>query len=106
MRLPTEMTMQRFLIEVSHDNTVNACVRAADLFLRSGSHFLTHADWGCQDGDHRAWLVVEVDSKEEARNIVPPELRSAARIVGLNSFTMAQVDEMRRTHGAPPPTAR
>jgi len=98
--------MNRYLIEVPHDRTTNACVRAAELFLRTGSHFLTHADWGCKDGEHMAWLVVEVDSKEEARNIIPPEMRSAARIVALNSFTMAQVDELRQLHAAHSPPAR
>ncbi len=95
--------MKRFLIEVPHESGMNACIRAAEIFLRTGSHFLTHADWGCKDGEHKAWLIVEVDTREEARNIVPQDLRQSARIVALNQFTLAQVDEMRRTHDAPQP---
>jgi hypothetical protein len=52
--------MARFLIEVPHDGTMAACTRAVEAFLRAGSHFVTHADWGCQDGDHRAWVVLEL----------------------------------------------
>ena len=39
--------MPRFLIEVEHDATPAACIHAIEVLLRSGSHFLTHADWGC-----------------------------------------------------------
>lgn len=91
--------MDRFLIEVAHDSTAGACARAAELLLRTGSHFLTRADFGCMDGVHKAWMIVESDSKEDARNIVPPDLRPIARIVRLTQFTMAQVDELKRLHG-------
>jgi hypothetical protein len=50
------------------------------------------------DGDHHAWLIVDVDTKEEARGIIPPAFRAEARIVQLNAFTLAQVEELRRHH--------
>ncbi|MCI0696088.1 hypothetical protein L0337_29320 [candidate division KSB1 bacterium] len=62
------------------------------------SHFLSNADWGCQDGDHKAWIIAEVDSKEEARYILPPAFRAQARIVKLNKFTMEEIDEILRHH--------
>jgi nicotinate-nucleotide pyrophosphorylase len=46
------------------------------------------------DGEHTAWIIVEVDSKEQARCILPPAFRSQAKIVALNKFTMEQIDEM------------
>lgn len=90
--------MARFLIEVPHEGTTEACVRAVDVFLRSGSHFLTHADWGCQDGDHRAWVVLEVDSREEARNVIPPVFQAQAKVVQLNAFTMMDLEHLLRQH--------
>lgn len=88
----------RFLIEVPHEATVVACARAVDVFLKTGSHFLARADWGCKDGEHKAWMVVEVDSKDEARRIVPPAFRPKAKIVQLNTFTMAEIDDILRHH--------
>jgi hypothetical protein len=90
--------MPRFLIEVPHPATPAECARSADLLMRTGSHFLTHADWGCMDGEHKAWIIVELDSKEEARGIIPPAFRSQAKIVQLNAFTLAQLAELQRRH--------
>jgi hypothetical protein len=90
----------RFLIEVPHEATTVSCARAVQSLLKSGSHFLTHADWGCKDGEHKAWIIVEVGSKDEARAIVPPEFRSQTRVVQLNSFSLAEMDEIMRQHKA------
>jgi hypothetical protein len=59
--------MARFLIEVPHEADPGECARAVQFFLRSGSHFMTRADWGCMDGVHKAFIVVEVDTKEEGQ---------------------------------------
>jgi hypothetical protein len=82
----------RFLIEVPHDSDRKACTEAVRIFLRTGSHFLTHAEWGCKDSEHKAWIIVEVDTKEEARNIVPSEFRPMAKIVQLNRFKPEDVE--------------
>ena len=90
--------MTRFLIGVPHEADTAACVRAVRIFLETGSHFLTHADWGCMDGVHKAWIIVDVEDKEQARNIVPAAYRSQAQIITLSEFTMEQVDEMMSHH--------
>ena len=90
--------MARFLVEVPHDSERVACARIVELFLKSGSHFLTHADWGCRDGVHKAWFIAEVGSKEEARTILPPVLRPQAKIVGLNYYNMKEIDEIIYEH--------
>ena len=90
--------MPRFLIEVPHEAERSACIRAVQVFLDTGSHFLTNADWGCLDGDHRAWIVLDAADKREARAIVPPGFREAATIVQLNRFTPDDLDQMRDSH--------
>lgn len=81
--------MARFLIEVAHDGDAIACARAQREFLGGGLHYLTHADWGCQDGVHAAWLIVESETRDEARGILPPAERHGARIVALTGFAEA-----------------
>ncbi|MHC4338348.1 MAG: hypothetical protein ACYSTG_10465, partial [Planctomycetota bacterium] len=74
------------------------CARAIQILLKTGSHFLTHADWGCLDGEHKGWVIVEVESKQEVRSILPPAYRSQAKIVELNKFTLEEIDEILRHH--------
>jgi hypothetical protein len=96
-----EFEMPKFLIEVPHDAEGVACARAVQVFLTTGSHFLTHAEWGCRDGVHVAWMMVDLDSKAEALAILPPAFRSQARVVGLNQFTMTDIEPILRTHTSP-----
>ena len=91
--------MQKFLIEVPHEAETIACARAAKLLLESGSHFMTHADFGCLDGDHRAWIMVEGENKAEVQRILPPVLRPVARIVALNKFSLQEMDRLLQNHG-------
>jgi hypothetical protein len=93
--------MPKFLIEVPHEAETIACARAVDVLLKSGSHFIARADFGCRDGVHKAWLVVEVGSKEEARAIVPVAVRSKAEVVQLNRFTIEEIDELLGHHRKP-----
>lgn len=90
--------MARFLIEVPHDPERIACARVVDIFQKSGFHWVTHADWGCRDGNHKAWLIVDVDGKDDARQIVPPSFRADATVTGLNKFTVDEVDTILQEH--------
>ena len=90
--------MARFLIEVSHEATPGECGRAIELLLRSGSHLVSESDWGCSDGVHKAWTVVDVDTKQEAYAIVPPAYRSHATIVRLTKFTIEDIGTILKQH--------
>lgn len=86
--------MARFLIEVPHEAEEKACASAVKILLSTGSHFITHAEWGCCDGVHKGWIIVDVDNKEEALAHLPPAYRSQATIVKLNKFSMEEIDEI------------
>lgn len=90
--------MSRFLIEVPHANSHDACVQAVRAFMAGGSHFLTHADWGCADEEHKAWLIVDLDSKEEAKAILPSLFREQAKITLLEQFTYEDVNKRVEDH--------
>ena len=92
--------MAKFLIEVPHPEETVACARVVDVFLKTGSHYLTGADWGCKDGVHKSWMLVDVDGKEDALRIVPPAFRADARVIQLNSFSMQEIDGILKKHGA------
>ena len=90
--------MEKYLIEVPHEATKAACANAVRVFFQTGSHFLANADWGCEDGEHKAWLLVEVDNKDQAFQIVPPVYRSIAKITKLHTFTREEMDNIEEVH--------
>ncbi len=90
--------MPKYLIEVPHEEEIVACAKVIKVFLATGSHFLANAEWGCEDGEHKAWIIVDVDSKEEARSVVPHAFRQDAKVTLLTQFTMEQIDNIIKTH--------
>ncbi len=83
--------MPRYMIELPHEDEHDACVKALRALEQFGSHFVTHADWGCKAGIHCGWMIVELNSRDEVMQLVPPEFRQEARIVKLNRFTKQQI---------------
>ncbi len=90
--------MAKFLIEVPHEAERVACARVVQIFMNTGNHFLTHADWGCLDGEHKAWIIVEMANKEEARAILPVVYRSQAKITRLNYWSVEQIEDILSSH--------
>ncbi len=77
--------MERFLIESPHSD--EDCDRAINELHAAG--YLHYFEWGCHDGDHTGWAIVEAENREHARQIVPWFLRNKARIVHLVKFETA-----------------
>lgn len=90
--------MARYLVEVFHSADKVECLRTIQIFLTSGSHFLSHADWGCLDGEHKAWFVIETETKEEALQIVPSFYRNNTKIIKLSTFNLKEVEAILRQH--------
>ena len=88
--------MPRFLIEMEHSSEYEGCLRALDAITEYGSHLMTNAEWGCDDGVHVGWLIAELDSREEAFLLVPPQYRSDTRVVLLRRWTREEIEEKKR----------
>jgi hypothetical protein len=86
--------MSRFLLEVPHEENLVSCEKAVRILLSTGSHFLTHAHFGCHDGVHKAWIIVDMDSKEEARGIIPTEYRNQSLVVKLTQFSLDKLNNI------------
>jgi len=78
--------MDKYLIESAHTDT-NCEQVVRDVFAAGYLHFF---EWGCKDNDHTAWAIVEAESKEHARQMVPWYLRDKARIVKVVQFSRAR----------------
>jgi hypothetical protein len=83
--------MPNFLIEIPHSGNMTECKQVIKMFVESGSHLLSNADWGCKDGVHKAWFISDFPSKEDALKVVPPLLRHNASIIELTKFNKADM---------------
>ena len=81
--------MARFLVQAEH--TEADCVQALDSVVAFSQALLARFDWGCKDGEHVGWAVVEAQDKATARMLVPTYLRGKTRVVALNKFTPEDV---------------
>ncbi len=90
--------MPRFLIEVSHSHRKEACDYAMRAFSRTGSHFITNAEWGCLDNVHKAWMIIEVPTKEEAERIIPPDFRKDSQVVTLSKLNPSDMEGLEQAH--------
>ncbi|MFQ5943258.1 MAG: hypothetical protein ACE5JF_06875 [Anaerolineales bacterium] len=91
--------MTRYLIEVPHEDNKDACNQAVQAFMETGSHFMTNADWGCGDGEHKAWFIVDLDSRDQAKQLLPPLFRENAKVIELQKFSPADSERTIQEHG-------
>lgn len=86
--------MNKYLIEVSQSSYELSNRRASYIFNRTGSHFVTHAEWGFQDGQYKAWFVAETENKQEAMRILPSAYRRSANIILIKKFPRTSTDDI------------
>ncbi|MFI5165698.1 MAG: hypothetical protein ACHQQS_03685 [Thermoanaerobaculales bacterium] len=79
----------RYLIIAPH--TAEQCLAALDEIKASTPKLLDKMDCGCMAGDHTGYVIVTAASEDEARNMLPANLRASAKVVKLNKFTAAQI---------------
>jgi hypothetical protein len=82
--------MNRFIV-ISH-HTGQDCVRALKEVHAIG--YLTHFAWGCKDGAHTGWAILEAENKAQAIMSVPMFLRDQATVVQLTTFEAEKVEAM------------
>lgn len=88
--------MRRFLV-ISNHNAAD-CDLALQQVLAIG--YLTHFDWGCKDGVHTGWAIIEAEDKAEAMLSVPTFLRNQAQVVRLTKFKPEHVQAIHQTRGS------
>lgn len=84
--------MDRYLIISPH--TAATCIDVLMDVLQSG--YVTHFEWGCADGDHTGYVIIEASDKKEALMVVPSLYRNDARAVKLNTYSQEEVVTMHK----------
>lgn len=74
--------MDRYLVESHHEaHDCDAIIKEIN-----AAGYLHCFEWGCHDGVHAGWAIIENDNREHARQIVPWQIRDKARVVKLEKF--------------------
>ena len=82
--------MDRYLIIIPH--TLEECVHSLKQIEAIG--MITHFEWGCKDGEHTGWAIIEASNKSEAILTVPTMQRNKARVIKLNRFSPEDIQAL------------
>lgn len=74
--------MDRYIVIAPH--TAEDCTKVLANVESMG--YITHFDWGCKDGEHCGWVIIEADNPREALLVVPAFDRHKARAIKLTKF--------------------
>lgn len=84
--------MSTFLIKTPH--TVENCLKALDAEAEKGSEILGKFYYGCKEGDHTGYAVIESGDKSEAWKFVPDFLRRDATVLKVDRFTPEMIKSL------------
>lgn len=86
--------MEKYLIEIKNGGDKASCLRSIQSFLSSRSHYVTSAEWGCLEGEHKAWLIIKTNNPADALRIIPAAYRQHAKITQLHKFKTKEIDQV------------
>ncbi len=82
-------SMAKYLIASRHKSA--DCLCALDEELAKGPGILDKFFYGCKDGDHTAYAIVEVKTLSDALAMVPGFLQESACITKVDKYTPAEI---------------
>ncbi len=81
--------MATYLITTRHEP--EQCLRALDEELAKGPDILNKFVYGCKDGDHTGYAIVDVESKDKALSLVPEFLQDSACISRVDKYGPGEI---------------
>ena len=85
--------MEKYLIEIKNGGDRASCLRSIQSFLSSRTHYVTSAEWGCLEGENKAWLIIKTSNSADAMRIIPAAYRQHAKITKLHKFKGKDIDQ-------------
>jgi hypothetical protein len=84
-----ERVMTKYLIASRHEPA--DCLRALDEELAKGTGILDKFVYGCKEGDHTGYAIVDVKNLSDALAMVPGFLQESACITKVDKYTPAEI---------------
>ncbi|MDF1576131.1 MAG: hypothetical protein P1P86_13165 [Bacteroidales bacterium] len=71
----------------------SSCLRSIHSFLSTRTHYVSSAEWGCREGENKAWLIIKTTNSNDAMRIIPAAYRQYAKITRLHKFKEKEIDD-------------
>ena len=84
--------MARYLLTCPH--TPEDCVPDLDSILGHSQELLNRFEWGCTDGEHVGWAIVEAGNESVARMLLPVSIRQKASVRQVTKFTPQDIKNL------------
>ncbi len=81
--------MDHYLVIAPHQP--EDCVDVLDDLNMKNRELLKKIEWGCTDGDHTGYLLVDASSKDAAIKKLPEKEQSKAKAIKMAKFTPQQI---------------
>ncbi len=94
MKGDEKMPKSQYLIESPH--TKEECMAALDSIAQQGKNMLNKWDWGCMDGNHTGYALVEAQNENEALRQVPENIRNKAKVHKVTKFSSEEINAMHK----------
>jgi hypothetical protein len=83
-----------FLIETKHTNA--DCIQVLQDVNNQDREILSQIQWGCMEGNHTGYMMVEAETEREALENLPQSARRDVEVYKLTRFTPEQIESMHR----------
>lgn len=84
--------MSTYLIKTPH--TVENCLMALDAEAEKGREILGKFYYGCKEGDHTGYAVIDSNDKSDVWKLVPDLLRKDAKVIRVDKFTPEMIKSL------------
>lgn len=86
--------MARYMIAISQP--ADAYLHTLDLMRKESPALLEEVYWGFMDGDFTGWALVDTDSEEDAKHLLPIGLQSEAHIAEVHKYLPSEIEQLHR----------
>jgi hypothetical protein len=81
--------MAFYMITSAHEP--EQCLDALDEMLAKGGGSLDKFVFGCKEGDHTGYAIVEAENRSAALNVLPDMMQETACVAKVDRFTPAEI---------------
>ena len=85
-----------YFVQTTH--TPEQCLNTLTDMKTKGDAFLAKFEFVCMSGNHTAYAFLQGSSEESVKQMLPKEIQANAKILKVDKFTAAQIENLHKEH--------